>query len=183
MVDSHRAATSRFNSASYKVVKSFQRGRRYKIERLDEKRILNGEKCWVQNKEGEVGDQGRYRNELYSYLSQAMPLAIQTENFDDIRYGSRSDDPLAYVYLEKQDSLMTVLGIDRDSGLIRSIEGIVRYGENTFVFVNLLDAYQSHDEYMFPGEVTTISLGLEVSRSKLTGVKVNPGFDENTFKP
>jgi len=175
--------SSRFSDGDYEVVKSFQRGRRYKIERLAEKRILNGEKCWVQNDKGEVGDQGRYRNELYSYLTLAMPLAIQTEPFGDARYGTRSDDPLAYIYLDKQDSVMTVLGIDRDTGLIKTVEGIVHYGENSFVFVNRFESYQAHDDYLFAGEVTTISLGLEVSRAKLTGVKVNPGFDESVFKP
>jgi outer membrane lipoprotein-sorting protein len=176
-------ATSRFNSGSYKVVKSFRRGRQYKIERLNETRILNGEKCWVQNEDGVERDQSRYRNELYSYLTLAMPLAIQTERFDNVRFGKRSGDPLAYIYLEKQDSLMTVLGINQDSGLIQSIVGVVRYAENSFVFVNHFDGYQEHDDYLFPGEITTISLGLEVSRSKLDAVKVNPGFAEKTFKP
>ena len=109
--------------------------------------------------------------------------AIQTERFDDVRYGTRADDPLAYIYLDKQDSLMTVLGIDRDSGMIQTVEGIVRYGENSFVFVNRFGSYQAHDDYLFAGEITTTSLGLEVSKSKLTGVKVNPGFGEGVFKP
>jgi hypothetical protein len=176
-------STSRFTQGDYEVVKSFQRGRRYKIERLAEKRILNGDKCWVQNDKDEVGDQGRYRNELYSYLTLALPLAIQTEPFDEVRYGTRKDDPLAYIYLDKQDSLLTVLGIDRESGLIETIEGIVKYGEDQFVFINRFDNYQQHDGYLFPGEVIKKSLGLEVSRSKLTGVKVNPGFGEGVFKP
>lgn len=176
-------STSRFTEGSYEVVKSFQRGRHYKIERLAEMRILNGEQCWVQNDKGEAGDQGRYRNELYSYLTLAMPLAIQTERFDDIRYGTRSDDPLAYIYLDKQDSVLTVLGIDRDSGMIKTAEGVVRYGDNSFVFINRFESYQSHGDYLFAGEITTISLGLEVSQSTLTGAKVNPGFGEGVFKP
>jgi hypothetical protein len=176
-------STSRFTQGDYEVVKSFQRGRRYKIERLAEKRILNRDKCWVQNDKGEVGDQGRYRNELYSYLTLAMPLAIETERFDAIRYGARPDDPLAYIYLDKQDSVLTVLGIDRSSGMIRTIEGIVRYGEDNFVFINRFGSFQAHGNYLFAGEITTTSLGLVVSESKLTGVKVNPGFGEDVFKP
>ena len=128
-------------------------------------------------------DGGRYNAELYSYLYIAMPLAVRTERFDQIRYGERPDDPLAYLYLEKQDSVMVILGIDRDTHLIRSAEGIVRQGEESYVFINRFDDYQEKDGYLFPGEVVTISLGLQVSKAKLTGVKVNPGFDDEEFKP
>ena len=128
-------------------------------------------------------DGGRYCAELYSYLSLATPLAVRTERFDEIRYGERPDDPLAYIYLDKQDSLLVVLGIDRDSYLIRSAEGIIRQGDENYIFINRFDDYQEQGGFQFAGEVTTISMGLEVSKAKLTGVKVNPGFENRVFKP
>ncbi len=177
-------ATSRFGGNSYKVVKSFQRGRRHKIDRREEQRILNGEKSWFKNEETTMDlDGGRYCAELYSYLSLATPLAVRTERFDEIRYGERPDDPLAYIYLDKQDSLLVVLGIDRDSYLIRSAEGIIRQGDENYIFINRFDDYQEQGGFQFAGEVTTISMGLEVSKAKLTGVKVNPGFENRVFKP
>jgi hypothetical protein len=177
-------ATSKFGTKSYTVVKSFQRGRRYKIDRRDEQRILNGEKSWFKNQESTMDlDGGRYCAELYSYLYLAMPLAARTERFDEIRYGDRPDDPLAYIYLDKQDSVLVVLGIDRESYLIRSAEGIIRQGEESYVFINKFDDYQEWGGFQFAGEVMTISMGLEVSRAKLTGVKVNPGLKNKEFKP
>jgi hypothetical protein len=177
-------ATSKFGVKSYKLVKSFQRGRRYKIDRRDEQRILNGKESWFKNEETTMDmDGGRYCAELYSYLTLAMPLAIRTEKFDEIRYGERPDDPLAYFYLEKQDSALVVLGIDRDSHLIRSAEGIIYQGDDNYIFINKFDGYQDHGGFKFAGEVTTISMGLEVSKAKLTGVKVNPGFKSKEFKP
>jgi outer membrane lipoprotein-sorting protein len=177
-------ATSRFGGEPYELVKMFQRGRRYKISRLSEERIMNGESCWFQSDDTLMAlDRGRYRAELYSYLTLAMPLAIRTERFDSIRYGELPDDPLAYIYLDKQDSLMVVLAIDRENYLIRSATGVIRQGDENYVFINRFTDYQQHDGFRFPGQVSTISLGLEVSAAKLTGVKVNPGFGDKDFKP
>jgi outer membrane lipoprotein-sorting protein len=177
-------ASSKFGQQSFKVVKSFQRGRHYKIDRRGEQRILNGKKSWFKNEDTTMDlDGGRYCAELYSYMTLAMPLAIRTERFDEIRYGTRPDDPLAYIYLDKQDSVLVVLGIDRDSHLIRSAEGIVRQGEENYVFINLFDDYQEREGFRFAGTVTTISMGLEVSKAKLTGANINPGFKDKEFKP
>lgn len=177
-------ATSRFGPGRFSVVKSFQRGRRYRISRRMEDRILSGDQCWFQNQETVLFlDQGRYRAELYSYLTLAMPLAIRTERFDAIRYGERPDDPLGYVYLDKQDSLLVVVGIDKKSHLIKVAEGIVRQGDQQFVFINRFTDHREQDGFSFAGEVTTISLGLEVSKAKLKKVRINPGFDAQIFKP
>lgn len=177
-------ATSRFGPKSYSLVKSFQQGRRYKINRLEEERILKGDICWFENEDTVVFlDQGRYRAEFYSYLTLALPLAIRTESFDAIRYGERPGDPLGYVYLDKQDSLMVVVGIDKENHLIRVTEGIVRQGDQYFVFINRFGDYQKHQGFSFAGEVTTTSLGLEVSKAKLTNVRINPGFDAKFFTP
>jgi hypothetical protein len=177
-------ASSKFGQESYDLVKSFGQGRRYRINRRMEQRILNGDQCWFQNSDTLLFiDQGRYRAELYSYLTLAMPLAIRTERFDTIRYGKRLDDPLGYIYLHKQDSLLIVLGIDKDDHLIRVAEGIVQQGDQHFVFINRFADYQQHEGFSFPGQVTTISLGLEVSSAKLMKVMINPGFEAQYFKP
>jgi hypothetical protein len=168
----------------YDVVKSFARGRRHRVKRLEEERILSGSECWFQSSDSlMILDGGRYRAELYSFLTLAMPLAIQTERFDDIRYGERTGDPLAYIYLDKQDSLLVVLGIDREDYMIRSSEGIVRQGDQSFVFVNRFTDYQRREGFFFAGGVTTISLGLEVASAKLKAVEVNSGLDDEDFKP
>lgn len=176
--------TSRFAKEHFTLVKSFQRGRRYKIRRPTEERVINGTSCWFSNADTVLAlDGGRYKAELYSYLTLAMPLAMRTERFDAVRYGKRHDDPLDYIYLDKQDSLLVVVGIDPNDHLIRSVEGIIRQGEQSYVFINRFNESQRHGGFYFPGHVTTISMGLEVSSARLKEVKVNPGLDEDYFKP
>jgi outer membrane lipoprotein-sorting protein len=177
-------STSRFGGEPYKLVKAFQRGRRYKISRLSEERILNGKDCWFRNEETTMDlDSGRYRAELYSYLTLAMPLAIRTEEFDAVKYGEIPDDPLAYIYLDKLDSLMVVVGIDRKDYKIRSVAGVIRQGDEKYVFVNHFSDFEQHDGFQFPGRVRTVSMGLEVSTAQLKSVRVNPDFSDKDFRP
>lgn len=177
-------SNSRFGGEPYELVKKFQHGRRYRISRLSEERILNGKECWFKNEDTTMDlDSGRYRAELYSYLTLALPLAIRTEEFDAVRYGEIPDDPLAYIYLDKQDSLMVVVGIDQNDYRIRSVAGIIRQSEEKYVFVNHFSDFEQHSGFVFPGRVRTVSMGLEVSSAKLKSVRVNPGFSDSDFRP
>ncbi len=110
---------------SITVEKFFVRDRMYKIvrHRSDgiEERILNQNQAWYSGKDTLYAlSSGRYNAELFSYLTLSMPLGIITESFDDSRFGHRTDDSLAYLYLKKPDSLMIVLGIDPSDYTIRS---------------------------------------------------------------
>jgi hypothetical protein len=175
---------SRFGGEPYKLVKMFQRGRRYKISRLSEERILNGKECWFRKEDAVMDlDSGRYRAELYSYLTLALPLAIRTEEFDTVKYGEVPDDPLAYIYLDKKDSLMVVAGIDKKDYRIRSVAGIIRQGEENYIFVNYFSDFEQHNGYLFAGRVRTVSMGLEVSSADLKSVRVNPEFSDKDFRP
>jgi hypothetical protein len=176
--------TSKFERDPYKLVKSFQRGRRYRTESPANTRILNGSECWFQNKDTEMElDSGRYRAELFSYLALAMPLGVRTERFDSIRYGERPGDALGYIYCDKADSLLVVLGINRTSHMIETAEGIVRQGDKGFVFVSRFTDYVEHGGYLFAGRVTMTSMGLAVGEAQLDRVRVNPGFDDTVFRP
>ena len=170
------------------IVKSFQRDRQYRIDRQtsvkDEVRILNHEKAWYQSRDTVLAlDGGRYNAELFSYMTLAMPLAAKTERFDDIRYGQRPDDSLAYIYMEKNDTLMIVLGIDPRDHRIKSSEGLIRQGEASFVFINRFSDFRERNGYWFAHQMTNISMGLEVARSVLTRVEINPQFKESDFQP
>lgn len=174
------------NRDSIDVVKSFQRGTKYKIHVIGqvtgEQRVLNGNRAWFANMDTLlVLYSGRYKSELFSYLTLSMPLGIKNERFDSIRYGSRDGDSLLYIYMEKQDTLMIVIGIDPEDHLIKSSEGIIRQGENNFVFINRFSEYRSYEGYLFPHELTNISMGLEVAQSVIYEVDVNVEFDEREF--
>jgi len=176
------------NKDSLDIVKSFGNSRKYKISRhgpdTDEVRILNHPHAWYVNRDTLIVlDGGRYRAELFSYLTLAMPLAMQTERFDDIRYGNRDGDSLSYIYMKKQDTLMIVIGIDPRDSLIKSSEGVIYQEEQHFVFINWFSGHQEYDGYVFPRYLTNVSMGLEVARSAVTKVEINIGYDEKEFNP
>ena len=173
---------------SLDIIKSFQRGRKYKIYRTNkfttEQRTLNGGRSWFQNSDTLIIlDSGRYRAELFSYLTLTMPFGMINERFDDIRYGRRENDSLDYIYMEKQDTLKIILGIDPDDHLIKSSEGMVMQGESNFVFINYFSDFHDHDGYTFPHHITNVSMGLEVAKSILTNIEINPKFEESEFLP
>jgi hypothetical protein len=180
---------SLMNPESLDVVKSFQAGRRYRIDRhggrIHEARILSRDQSWYQNLDTLIcmTHGSRHRAELFSYLSLAMPLAIETEGFEEIRYGLRRDRPYAYIYMDKPGSLMVCLGIDPIDHTIRSIDGLIRHSGSTSVFEHRFDDLRYHDGYLFPHRVTNVSMGLEVGRSVLKDVDVNPDLGEDYFAP
>ena len=168
------------------VVRSFAQGRHYKTMdlRSGKERTLNGPESWYQDADTLiVVTGGRYRAELFSYLCHAMPLALHSEHFDEVRYGKRDADPLGYIYLEKADSLMMVVGIDPGDKLIKSYEGIIYQEESRYVFVNLLAGHGELEGYLFPREVTHISMGLEVGHATLKRAEINPSLDATEFRP
>lgn len=173
---------------SITVEKSFTRNRQYKITRYqqpqNESRILNGNDSWFIGRDTVLFlNSGRYKAELFSYLTLCMPLAIKTEPFSEIRYGTRTNDSLLFLYLKKNDTLMSVLGIDPKDYLIKNVEGVIYQDTNTFVFINKFDDFRDEDSYLFPHSLINISMGLEVGRSKLLSVKINPIFKDNEFLP
>ena len=166
------------------VAKSLERGRRYRVTAGGKDRILNGRKCWYQDP-GQLMDMdgGRYRAELFSYLTLAMPLAAETENFTGIRYGKRADDPLDYLYFDKADSLMIILGLDAADHRIRTSTGIIRQDPGQYVFINEFSDYRLVEGFWFPHHLVNISMGLKVADSVLRKVLVNPGFTPDEFLP
>lgn len=171
------------------VIKTIKFNRQYKVEvhKPDnfEMRIINGNDAWHQNKDTVIFlDQGRYKAELFSYLVLAMPLAAVNERFDEIRYGNRGEgDPMSYLYFQKDDSLMMVVGIDRQDKYIKNIEGVIRQGESNFIFVNRFTAFFNHDDWIFPHQMINISMGLTVGESFLKEIEINPTIEINEFAP
>ncbi len=180
----HYSMTPMMAKESVPVVKTFQRGRRYRMVNGELQRILNGQECWY-TKGDQVAemDGGRYRAELFSYLTLAMPLAAETERFDEIKFGKRDDDPLSYLYFDKADSLLVILGIDTESHLIKTTTGLIRQDDKHFVFIHELDDYRQVEGFWFPHRLGNISMGLRVGESVLDKVEVNPAFGEKTFLP
>lgn len=170
------------------VIKSIEKGVKYKIVRHQEgrfeERILNGKQAWFQSLDTlMVIDSGRYKAELFSYLTLSLPLALKNERFDNIKYGTRAGDSLSYVYMVKRDTLMIIAGIDPRDGYIKSSEGIIRQDEGSFVFINYFSNFKEFDGYIFPEYLSNVSMGLEVARSRLAEVQVNVEFGADEFKP
>ena len=171
-----------------RVNKYFSRDRKYKVDREGkngpEVRIVNGQSAWFATRDTIMSiDGGRYCAELFSYLTMAMPLAMADESFTDIRFGTRVDDSLGYIYLKKNDSLMIVLGIDRREHVIKSSEGIIYQDTLSFVFVNKFSDFKQFGPYLFPQSLINISMGLEVGRSRIIDVDVNPAYKPEEFLP
>ena len=180
----HYGSTADPDDSSTQVDKSLARGRRYRVVAGDRERILNGRDCWYRDSEQLVEmDGGRYRAELFSYLTLAMPLAAETENFSDVRYGRRPDDPLDYLYFDKADSLMIILGLDPKSHRISTTTGLVRQDTGHFVFINEFSDYRQVEGYWFPHRLVNISMGLQVADSVLRSVDINPEFPSDEFLP
>jgi hypothetical protein len=176
------------NRDTLDVVKTFQHGLNYRIDRsggiVDETRILNAAQSWFVGPDTMIVlDAGRYKAELFSYLTLTMPLGIRSERFDEIRYGTRDGDSLSYVYMQKNDTLMIIVGIDPVDHLVKSTEGLIRQGTDGFVFINHFADHREHDGYVFAYSLTNISLGLKVAQSTLVEVKINPTLSDKTFLP
>ncbi len=180
----HYDMLAMLKKSTQRVVKSFARGRRYSVERGREKRFLDGDRCWYTKDEMVAPmDSGRYRAELFSYLTLAMPLAAETEPFADIRYGTEPGDSLLYLYFDKPDSVLLVLGVEPGSYHIVKSTGVVRQGEQRFVFINQFDDFREVEGYLFPHHLVNISMGLKVADSRLGKVEINPRFGETYFRP
>jgi hypothetical protein len=170
------------------VVKTVSFNRQYKIERNNlggvEIRILTGDKAWFQSEDTLLNlDQGRYKAELFSYLVLGMPMATKTETFTEIRYGQRDGDSLSYVYCNKQDSLLIILGIDPVDKMIKKAEGVIRQQEEYFVFINHFSDFRKYGDYIFPYAMTNISMGLTVAMSVLKQVEINVELSDSDFSP
>ncbi len=169
------------------VEKFYALNRKYKIIRHQqpslECRIMNGTDSWFIGRDTTLFIySGKYKAELFSYLTLSMPLAIKTEPFSEIKYGKRESDTLSYLYMKKNDSLMIVLGVDNKSHFIKYVEGIIYQDTTSFVFVNKLDDFNKVDGYFFPYTLVNISMGLEVARSVITNLEINPILKENEFE-
>lgn len=149
-------------------------GRKYRIEGGGEVRTLDGNKAWLQ-RDGDAVEQGegRYRSELFSYLTLRLPGILESESFAEPRYATRGDDPLGYLYFDKPDTLLMVVGIDPETHLIRSSEGMIRQGDGSFVYINFFEGHQQFDGYLFPTSLRSVSLGMEVGQAELRSVEVN----------
>ncbi len=180
----HYSMTPMMSTESFPVIKSFQTGRGYRYVKGDEERILNGTKCWY-TKGDQVADMdgGRYRAELFSYLTLAMPLASETEHFDNVRFGKRDDDPLSYLYFDKADSVLVILGINAETNRIMTTAGVIRQDDQRFTFINEFDDYRQVEGFWFPHSMINISMGLKVAESVLDKVEVNPSFAQDAFLP
>lgn len=166
------------------VEKSVAYGRRYRVNSGGRERTLNGLECWYRDSEQlMVMDGGRYRAELFSYLTLAMPLAAETEEFTEVRYGQRPDDPLDYLYFDKADSLMIILGLDPDDHRIRTSTGLIRQEPSQYVFINEFSDYRQVKGFWFPHRLVNISMGLQVADSILRSVEINPEFPVEEFLP
>jgi len=176
------------DSKSIRVVKYYERGRKYKTIRNNpqgvEQRILNGDNAWYVGYDTMIVlDRGRYKAELFSYLTLSMPLAVDYERFDQIRYGTRKDDPFGYYYMSKDDSLMIIIGIDPEDYFVKSSEGVIRQGQETYNFANKFSDFEKFGGYWFAGSLRNISMGLAVGNSKLVKVRINPVFGPEEFEP
>ena len=166
------------------IVKSFHRGRRYKVIQGNKVRILNGEKCWVENKEQTWEmDDFRYRAELYSYLVLGMPYAAEKENFDEVRFSTGEDDNLGLFFFVKTDSLMIIMGVDTADHLIKSTTGVLPAGEKPLVFVNKFDDFRNVEGFIFPHKLINYSLGMKMGEHVLDEIIINPDFPEAEFLP
>ena len=165
------------------VVKSFARGRRYNVTRGDNERMIDGQKCWVGNgDQAKEMDDFRYRAELFSYLTLTMPLAGELEHFDDIRYGAGEDENLDYFFFSKNDSMLVVLGVDRDKHLIRNVAGLLpQEDESDIIYVNEFADFKTVEGIVFPHKVTHISLGMDLGHILLQQVDFNPDFAADEF--
>lgn len=169
------------------IEKNFSRDHRYRIIRKSnseyEARNMVDSKASVSRGDSVVAvNDIRYRSEMFSYLTLAMPLAIQNEPFTEIRFGKREGDSLNYLYLLKKDTLMLVLGINPESYMMEKYEGIIYGTSSRIVFMNQLSDFRTVDGYTFPHSVVFISLWMEVGRAFVTDIELNPNFSPDDFR-
>lgn len=175
-------------SDSVEVLKFYKNDRKFKFIRNPgsdwESRVIKENRAWFQSQDTAyvVGDQ-LYKTWLFSYLYTAGPLPLIRERFDDIRYGTRENDSLEYIYMSKKDSLIFILGIDGDDLLIKSAEGIIKRGDKNTVYALYFEDYKKFDDYYFPEKFTTYSLGMKVSVSFLDDIQINADIDDAEFEP
>jgi hypothetical protein len=147
-------------------------------------RIINGDEGWYSRADTTtVIDRGRYKSELFSYLTLSMPLALKNEHFSEIKYGTREGDSLEYIYALKTDSVMIILGIDKDDYFIKKSEGQIYQDDSKFVFINHFNNYREYDGYFFPERSSNVSMGLTVGESILIGIEINIDLPESKFLP
>ncbi len=178
----------RFGNDSLLIFKYWTPDRKYKISRANENtaeyRILNGTSAWFQNTDTTIElDSGRYKAELFSFLTLGMPLAAENERFDGTRYGVRDNDSLAYLYFMKKDSLLMAIGIDPNNLEIVTSEGIIYQEDKNFSFKNIFGNFKSVDGYLLPHSLINISMGMEVANSVLVNAKINKEIPGEEFKP
>jgi hypothetical protein len=176
------------SSDTIRVERSFERDRKYRIRKDHnqrvEQRILNGSQAWFQSLDTTMEiSRGRFCAELFSYLVLAMPFAAESDEFADRRWGTMPGDSLEYLYLDKPDSLLIVLGIDPGDGLIHMIHGVIREGGQNYAFLNLLSDHKTYDGYVFASHLINVAMGLKVGDSRLDSVLVNPESDPAAFEP
>ena len=145
-------------------------------------RIINGNKGWYQTGTltGELTPR-QYKNELFSFYAASAPAIMQSNFFSEIKYGTRTDDSLEYIYMLKPDTMMFILGIDPKDYFIKYIEGVIYKDSNSYVTINRLSNIQKSKNYYFPQNITYISMGMEVGNYKLSEVEINPTFKEEDF--
>ncbi len=172
------------DTASETVVKTVQRGRKYRTIKGIDTRLINDLTCWYEHEDqvAELNDT-RYRAELFSYLTLTMPYTAKTERFDSIRYGKEDGDPLDYLYFAKTDSLMIILGVDPESHLIKKSTGVIPQGDMNFVYINEFSDFKDHEGFIFPNQTVFYSLGMRVGQSTVQQVEINPVFKANEFLP
>jgi hypothetical protein len=125
----------------------------------------------------------RYKAEVYSNLVLNLPACIDTEPFSERRYGTRTDDSLQYLYLDKADSVLLIVAIDPSDYTIRVVEGVIRHGDRRMIFVNKLSDYRKVRGYLFPHSLINISMGLKVSDATIKELELNPEFPASEFRP
>lgn len=178
----------RFGNDSLLIFKYWMPDRKYKITRTNkntaESRILKGISAWFQNTDTTIElDSGRYKAELFSFLTLGMPLAAENERFDGTRYGVRDNDSLAYLYFMKKDSLLMVIGIAPNTMEIVTSEGIIYQEDKNFSFKNIFGNFKSVDGYLLPHSLINISMGMEVANSVLVNATINKEISGEEFKP
>jgi hypothetical protein len=173
---------------SIRVERTFGEDRQYRISKTvddwTEERVMNGQKAWYQTNDTLVElPSDRYKSELFSNLVMRLPMSIESEIYSERRFGRRTDDSLEYLYLTKNDSLVVIVGIDPNNGMIKSAEGIIKNDDRDVVFINYFADHQTHQGYIFPSSLTNIAMGLTVGESVLSKVEVNPKLGDTVFEP
>ncbi len=166
------------------VVKTIQRGRKYRTAKGTDTRLINDRTCWYEHEDqvAELNDT-RYRAELFSYLTLTMPYTAKTERFDSVRYGKQDGDSLDYLYFAKTDSLMIILGIDPESHLIKKSTGVIPQDDINFIYINEFSGFKEYDGFVFPSQTVFYSLGMRVGQTTVQELEINPVFDATEFLP